>query len=163
MDIYKNKKIINYMLATPIVCGLIIYVCSSFSKQMLPDTGHDKIKVSITEDTVRAKLESIRYKHYINKEVSKLLDDIAIANKKILFVTMRPKVLAFISIKYNDSLWLDIYIEKYKFLKQFLDENETEDVWKESDLRKEKVGKIRLRVKSDILKEYPKKPKLPNV
>ena len=83
----------------------------------------------------------------------------------IHFVEMKPYFLAFVSIKFGEGLWLDIYVEKYQHIKQVLSEEEYENrdkFWNMDELVKEKISKIRLRKGREILREYPKNPKLPN-
>lgn len=108
------------------------------------------------------RLVKFKYKKYIDKPIGELLADVKLDYRKILFVQMRPLCLAFVSVIYSDDLRLDIYTENYSYLKRFLNEDETEQVWKVEDLLKEKVTKIRVRTRHGrSLKEYPPKPVLP--
>jgi hypothetical protein len=115
------------------------------------------------DDTIKVLRKSVCKKN-IQKQVSDVLKKINLEYSYIHFVEMKPYHLSFVSIKYGRDLWLDIYIEKYHYMKQILNEDEyknSEKFWNVNELMKEKVSKLRLRKKGEVLREYPKNPKLP--
>jgi len=147
---------------------LFIFLLISKLALIKPDHSEDCNFVSypITSDSPGCErhLKKIDYKNYINKPVSDLLSKINLEHKYINYVEMKPYFLAFVSFQYDENLWLDIYVEKYQFLKQLLTESEYENKYKywQIDLfAKEIISKVRLRKKGKTIKEYPKSPELP--
>jgi len=117
---------------------------------------------SYTTDTATQKLIRFKYKKYINKPIGKLLEDLKLSYKEIHFMRTKPLHLSFVVVEYSSYIHLDIYTEKYNYLKRDLDETDSYDIWKVEDLLKEKVTKIRVRNRyGKSLKEYPRKPILP--
>lgn len=111
---------------------------------------------------IERRLVQFKYKRYINKPIGKLLKDINLNYRNILFIQTKPMYLGYVIVVYSDNVQLDIYTERYSYLKRLIDEKETEQVWKVEDLLKEKVTKIIVRNRSGkLLKECPKKPVYP--
>lgn len=155
------------MVAKKIILGVFTFFfacCFGRGSSPSPVCSSFKSCHGVKSDAVdlEQRLVKFKYKKYIDKPISELLDDIQLDYRKILFVQMRPLCLAFVSVIYSDDLRLDIYTENYSYLKRFLNEDETEQVWKVEDLLKEKVTKIRVRTRHGrSVKEYPRKPVLP--
>ncbi|MDZ4794436.1 MAG: hypothetical protein SGI83_09185 [Bacteroidota bacterium] len=122
---------------------------------------------AVLNDTAKREeiLRKVICRKIINKPIGKLLEKINLDYSYIHFVEMKPYFLSFVSIKYGEGLWLDIYVKKYEYTKQLLSEKEydsRDSFWNLNNLLNEKIGKIRLRKQGKVLKELPKNPQLPN-
>ena len=115
------------------------------------------------DSLVLNELLKINIKKYKGKPVDKFLNEIECTPIKISFIEMKPMSIAWGRIKYSNDVWIDIFIDDYKVMKKELDPGESPDVWKEEDFRKEIISKIRVVKKLKTLKQYPKKPALPNI
>lgn len=157
----KTKCIITFFIT------LSLIICTTY---VMKSNGNFHILISkrsgngnIDSSNVELILKKVKYKKFINQPIGRLLDHIPSKYERIQFVQMHPLKLAFVSVIYSREISLDIYTEKYSYIKRILEEGESENVWKIEDLLKEKVSKIRVRnnINGNSLKEYPKKPILP--
>ena len=111
---------------------------------------------------IKNKLMKFNYEGYLNKPVSVLLNGIGLPYREIMYYGTKPHHLYLGYVVYETGIYLDIYIDRFLHMKEYLMPDENISMWKEEDFLKEKVTKIRVRTGDrKVHKEFPKKPILP--
>jgi hypothetical protein len=89
---------------------------------------------------------------YVDKKVSLFLNDSVISKyKDYVFVQGKPGSLLFLILGYSPHLYIEVYIKKFRYTKQFSTRG-----WKLDTFKKEVISEIRIKLDRRILKDTNK-------
>jgi hypothetical protein len=95
----------------------------------------------IVQDSILQKLKAIGLKEYIGKPIDSLLANKS-ANefKEYIYVDSKPGLLTSLLLKFSDSLYVEIFFDKFRYIKPF----DTDKKWDFEHVKKEAIGDIKV-------------------
>ncbi len=104
-------------------------------------------KLEFNDSVLMINLLSVPMEKFIGGSIEKFISDSTIkAYSDFIFVDQKPGELSFISFKYTDDIFIDIYIDDFKYLNQFNEQRR----WDFELVKRERIDRIKI-LKGDSL------------
>lgn len=138
-----------------ILCFTVLGFCNTKEKSYpsvntnkLDDTINIEKLETIYQDTILSKLKRIDFKQFYAMPLDSLLKNTIVKNyKSYILVDEPPGKLSSVLLVYSKEVSLNIYLENFRFSKQFSKNNK----WHFSDVRKECVRKTEILYNGKVL------------
>ena len=125
-----------------------LFLCLNTSGCTSPEKNKEKSKEDhvmdnkiISDSTIVDSLISIDKNSFIGKPVdSFLMNEIASKYKESVFVDAKPGMLTCLSLKYSDSVFVEIEVVEYKYMNPF----DVNRKWSLDLFKREKISQIKI-------------------